>query len=65
MPVGDDLWNRGTLTSSHLVCIRVGKSDWSVITEIVRNEMLESRSESYTRGQGDSMVEIPELEKSW
>ena len=46
---------------SHLVCIRVRKGEWNVITEIVRNEMLEGRRESHTWCQGDSVVEIPEL----
>ena len=45
--------------SSYLVCIRVGKGDWNVITEAVRNEMLEGGRESHTRCQGDSVVEIP------
>ena len=49
--------------SSHLVCIRIGKGDWNIITELVRNEMLERRRESHTGCQGDSVVEIPELEE--
>ena len=57
--------NYRRLMIPHLVRIRVGKVDWNVITEIVRNEMLEGRRESHTWCQGDSMVEIPELEESW
>ena len=40
---------------------RVGKGSWGVITECVRNEMLESRRETYTGCQGNAVVEIPEL----
>ena len=48
----------------HSPCRRVGKGGWGVITECVRNEMLESRRETYTRRQGNTVVEIPELAKS-
>ena len=49
------------LINSHSSLSRVGKGGWGVITECVRNEMLESRRETYTGCQGNTTVKIPEL----
>ena len=57
----NDIVDRRRNWKTHSACSRVGKGGWGVITECVRNEMLESRRETYTGRQGNAVVEIPEL----